>query len=282
MFRIGLGPDRFDRRRDHAREGEWVHVEFERAGHEMRGVQQIVDELCLSLGISLDGLEGTRGLLITQLSRRQKAGPALDGVERRAKLVRHGREKGILGLIGALCVGSGGVLAVEQLEPFCDSVLLGRPIPHHVRIPVQLVIRVAECQQRAPYPDAAAIFAKLGSVFPRAFRCPRSGDLSFSGRLVAGTKEPHEWQTEKFRSVIAEYPLHIAVPAHGASVTIEEKHGVVLQLIDQQSEPFCLPHGHHLWPVLVTFADTKLYISQTMLQEIARRLIWSEGYQRMV
>jgi hypothetical protein len=62
-------------RHDHAPQGERVDVELELASHDPREIQQIVDELCLGPGVSLDGLDGTRGLLLTHVSGDQQVGP---------------------------------------------------------------------------------------------------------------------------------------------------------------------------------------------------------------
>jgi hypothetical protein len=79
-----------------------------------------------------------------------------------------------------------------------------------------------------------------------------------SGRLMVGAKKLREWQTQKLSSVVTEQLLNARVPAHDAGITIEEEHRIVLQVIDEQSEPFFRLANAVLLPVLVSPVETKL------------------------
>jgi hypothetical protein len=151
--------------------------------------------------------------------------------------VRHGREEGILGLIGAFGGGARGVLAVEQLVSLRGSLLLGRPVTHEVGVAAKLMSGTREGCQRAAHPDLAPVLADIPAVRLGASRGPRSVELSLSRCVVVGTEEAPEGQAEKFRFLIAEYALNADIPTHRSAIDIEQAYGVILQAIDEPLEP---------------------------------------------
>ena len=65
-----------------------LDVEAEVAGDDAGDVEQVLDELGLDLGVPLDGREPFLQVLGVDLAGAEDLGPAEDGVERRAQLVR--------------------------------------------------------------------------------------------------------------------------------------------------------------------------------------------------
>ena len=105
---------RLDRRVDERERMQRLQVEPELARVDAAHVEQVVDELRLDPRVALDGLEAGQHLLGAAGGDAQHLGPAEDGVERRAQLVRQRGQEVVLGVAHALGLGAGGAFAVEQ------------------------------------------------------------------------------------------------------------------------------------------------------------------------
>jgi hypothetical protein len=70
-----------------------LKLDLEFARDDARDVQQIFDQFRLRFGVPLNDLNGTNLFLVAQLIRIQQTCPSEYGRQRRAKFVRHRREK---------------------------------------------------------------------------------------------------------------------------------------------------------------------------------------------
>ncbi len=107
---------------------QYLHFQPHLAGGDAAHVEQILDQLGLGAGVALDGLQAT--LYVGQLAAAppQHLGPAQDGCQRRAQLVRQGGQELVLEAAGAFGFGAGAAFAVEQ-----DLALLGRALGGRVQ-----------------------------------------------------------------------------------------------------------------------------------------------------
>ena len=91
-----------------------LDVEAEVAGDDAGDVEQVVDELGLGLRIPLDGREPLLQVLGVDLAGAEDLGPAEDGVERRAQLVRERGQEFVLHAVGRLGLGPAASAAASS------------------------------------------------------------------------------------------------------------------------------------------------------------------------
>src|SRR5437773_4382237 len=95
-----------------------LEIEIEIAGNDPRDIENIVNDLCLSLRITLDSFKGPSFLPSVKTLRVQHARPTKNRSQRRPQLVRHGGEKLIFQAIGFFCFGARLSLASQQASTF--------------------------------------------------------------------------------------------------------------------------------------------------------------------
>jgi hypothetical protein len=121
----------------------------------------------------------------------------------------------------------------QELVPLGGGPLIGRPVTHSLRVTAKLAIGVSECHEHGSRPDVAPVRSNMASVLLGPSQCPRWVEVSLNRSLVPRGKETVERHAQKLRLVVAEHALHARVPAHGAALTIEQEHGIVLHVLDE-------------------------------------------------
>ena len=91
--------DGFDGRFDHGNRVHGPTLEVELAGHDARHVEEILDQLRKQLGVAFDHLDAARRARRVRGSSTQESRPPEHGGQRRAQLMRHDREKLVLGSV---------------------------------------------------------------------------------------------------------------------------------------------------------------------------------------
>ena len=113
------GRKRLDRRFDQAVERQRLQVDAQLAGDDAGHVEHVFDQLRLRPGVPVDHFEAALRPRRVDLPVPQHRGPAEDGVERRAQLVRQGGEELVLqparrlGLLPGLLEGREQVADLE-------------------------------------------------------------------------------------------------------------------------------------------------------------------------
>ena len=95
-LRLGRVTDRFQRVVDELAEIDGLHGEPQPAIHDLRHVEQVVDEADLRPDVPDDDLDRSPSLRFTELTALDQCRPPVHGVERVAQLVRERREEFVL------------------------------------------------------------------------------------------------------------------------------------------------------------------------------------------
>ena len=182
-------PHRVGRGVDHRGQVDRGRGEPQAAGDHARGVEDVLDELGLGLGVSLDDLDPAGHGGLVRGARPKDVGPPEDGVERGAQLVRDGGQELVLHPVGALRLGARDVLAGQRLlavlqlllQPVVQPRVLDR-VGRDARVQVhqaQLALRgpAGEREEQRQDPDdrrpAACRAACCGRTGSRRARPPR-------------------------------------------------------------------------------------------------------------
>jgi hypothetical protein len=215
-------------------------IDAQLARDDARDVEDILDDLHLSLRIAVDDLDRLADARL-ELTLTQDGRPSDDGVQRRAQLVRHGREELVLDavrLLGsarhALGQGAGGLLAHELARR-----LLGRAprrqVTRHLGKTQRLPRVVAQHADHDVGPEARAIFPDspaflLEAPFP-AHRVEDQLRLAL-GAILRGV-EHREVSADDLGSLIALRLVRSGVPRRHVPRRVEHEDRIVGDGIDQ-------------------------------------------------
>ena len=184
-----------------------LDVEAEVARDDAGDVEQVFDELGLDLGVPLDGREPFLQVLGVDLAGAEDLGPAEDGVERRAQLVREGGQEFVLHAVGRL--GLGWPLGGEQPLPLLLGPLPLGDVPGDFRGPDDLAVGVADRRDAERHVDdasvlGAAAWSRSGPPARRVGYAPGSRMMSST---VLGRHQDGDVPADDLVGGVAEDPL---------------------------------------------------------------------------
>ena len=118
LFREGRRANRVHRSLEHANRIDRFHLESEFAGDDAGNVQQFVDDRALRGRVSIDHVDTTRSIAITQRAALQQMGPTDNCIEWSAKLMREHRQKLVLHAVRNFSAGASLLLKQHELLQF--------------------------------------------------------------------------------------------------------------------------------------------------------------------
>src|SRR3569623_489411 len=109
---------RGQRRFHHGQRLHRLDIDVELAGGDAGNIEQVVDEIGLSFGITVDDRNALGDIALREIVAFEQFRPADNGIERRTQLVRYHRQKVILEVISTFGFGARGAFAHQQCFAF--------------------------------------------------------------------------------------------------------------------------------------------------------------------
>ena len=228
VFGLGLALDGLDGAAHDRPEVEAVHVETELAGDDAADVEQIGDQLRLQAGVARHHVEAALHELVVAAAAGHQLGPAENGVQRRAQLVRHHRDEVVLHPARALGFGAGGAFRFEQAVPLDGGPFRAADVAHDLRGADDPARRVAHRRHGQRYLHQVPVLRPPhGLEMIDAVAAANAADDRVFLLLTIGRDEDANRLSDQLRRGVAEQPLRGGVARAHDPVEILRDDGVV-------------------------------------------------------